>query len=166
VGRFRKLIPANKRLIGLVIGIAALCYAGAMIPRNISCSPTDSVGAHFFFLKKSFKPSDLKEGTLVVMPLYTHIRPDCWPCMVVKYIKCDEGQNLETRDQQFFCNNVYLGTALTHSSKGVPVKAFEFNGSIPEGEFFAMGVSGDSYDSRYVGLEKKSNVKDIAVPLF
>ena len=150
-----------------MIGIAALCYVGTMIPRNISLSPTDSVGAHVFFLKKHFKKSDLKEGALVILPFYTHIRPHCWPCMVVKYIKCDAGEKLETRHRlEFYCNNVYLGTALTHSSKGVPVKPFHFEGIIPPGKFFAMGVSQNSYDSRYVGLEKKKDVKDIAIPLF
>ena len=165
--RFKKLFPESKRWIGLMIGIASLCYAGAMIPRNISISPTDSVGAHIFFLKKHFKKADLKKDALVVLPFYTHIRPNCWPCMVVKYIKCQAGEKLEERQKlNFYCNNVFLGTAMTHSSKGVPVKPFRFNGIIPEGKFFAMGVSQNSYDSRYVGLENIKDVKDIAIPMF
>jgi type IV secretory pathway protease TraF len=67
---------------------------------------------------------------------------------------------------EFFCNNVYLGSAKTHSKNGVPVKAFEYDGIIPEGKFFAMGTCPDSYDSRYVGLENKHDIKAVAVPLF
>jgi type IV secretory pathway protease TraF len=67
---------------------------------------------------------------------------------------------------EFFCNNVFLGSAKTHSKEGIQVKAFEYNGIIPEGKFFAMGSCIDSYDSRYVGLEDKNDIKAVALPVF
>lgn len=156
----------SKRLIGVLIGIFSLYYAGAAIPKRLSYSPTDSVGYHFFFLKYHFDPAELKEGTLVVLPVYTRIRPDCWPCLMVKYIKCVSGQKLNVRNNQFFCDDVFLGTAVFQSKTGMPVEVFQYNGIIPEERIFLMGVTGDSYDSRYVGLENISDVKAIAVPLF
>lgn len=157
----------KQEIFCMLVGYCCLVYAGSVIPERISVSPTDSVGAHVFFYKRNFKPSEIHEDTLVVVPLYTRIRPDCWPCQVVKYVKCDSGDKLEaTHRGEFFCNNVYLGRAKTHSREGTPVERFEFDGIIPEGKFFAMGTCVDSYDSRYVGLEDKRDIKAVAVPLF
>jgi type IV secretory pathway protease TraF len=157
----------NKKTLYALAGYLCLFYLGTIIPERISISPTDSVGAHVFLYKKDFRPSDLCKGDLVVVPLYTKLRPNCWPCLVVKYIKCDAGDLLEMKNHgEFFCNNVFLGSAKTNSKEGIPVKAFEYNGIIPEGKFFAMGSCIDSYDSRYVGLEDKNDIKAVALPVF
>ncbi len=150
----------------MVIGMAAIVYAGASIPAKISISPTNSVGYHLFFYKKNFKKSDLKKDTMVVVPLYTRLIDNCLPCLAVKYIKCDAGDNLRAEAGSFFCNDVYLGSAKSHSQKGVPVKAFTYDGAIPENYFFDMGTNIDSYDSRYTGLVNKDEVKAVAIPLF
>ena len=157
----------RKKIICILAGYLSIAYAGIIIPERISISPTDSVGAHVFYYKQHFKRTDIHKDALVVVPLYTRIRPKCWPCLVVKYIKCDAGDKLGvTHHGEFFCNNVYLGRAKTHSREGVPVQRFEYDGIIPEGKFFAMGSCMDSYDSRYMGLEDKSDIKAVAVPLF
>jgi signal peptidase I len=157
----------NKKILCALAGYLCLFYLGFIIPERISISPTDSVGAHVFLYKDNFRQSDLRKGLLVVVPLYTKLRPNCWPCLVVKYIKCDAGDLLEVKNHgEFFCNNVFLGSAKTHSKEGIPVKAFEYNGIIPEDKFFAMGSCIDSYDSRYVGLEDKNDIKAIALPVF
>ena len=151
----------------VMIGYCSLFYDGYSIPGKISLSPTDSVGAHVFFYKQHYKSSEIHKETLVVVPFHTKMKKNCWPCLVIKYIKCDAGDRLEVKHHgEFFCNNVYLGSAKTHSKEGIPVKAFEYDGIIPEGKFFAMGTCPDSYDSRYVGLENKHDIKAVAVPLF
>ena len=163
----RELNLNRKKICCILAGYLALAYTGYMIPQKISISPTDSVGAHVFFYKRNFYPSDLQKNSLVVVPLYTRIRKNCWPCQVVKYVKCDSGDKLEATGRgEFFCNDVYLGRAKTHSREGTPVERFEYDGIIPEGKFFAMGTCVDSYDSRYVGLEDKRDIKAVAVPLF
>ncbi|MDA8404382.1 MAG: S26 family signal peptidase [Desulfobacteraceae bacterium] len=157
----------RKKVICILAGYLSLAYAGYVIPERISISPTDSVGAHVFFYKRHYKLSDLHKDALVVIPLYTRIRKHCWPCLIVKYLRCDAGDLLEVKNHgEFFCNNIFLGSAKKQSNEGIPVKAFEYDGIIPEGKFFAMGSCMDSYDSRYVGLENKSDIKAIAVPLF
>ena len=156
----------GKSLACLALGFLALCYTGWLIPQRISLSPTPSVGHYVFLYKKHFKPSDVRKGSLVVVPLYTKLVPHCWPCLVVKYVRCESGERLDVRNvREFYCNNVFLGRAKTRSKMGVPVKVFQYHGIIPEGKFFAMGTCIDSYDSRYVGLEKKSDIKAIAVPI-
>jgi len=156
----------KKKLICALTGFLALIYTGWIIPARISLSPTSSIGHYVFLYKSHFKPSDISKGSLVVVPLYTRIVPHCWPCLAVKYIRCDSGERLDVRNsREFYCNNVFLGMAKTHSKKGVPVKIFQYNGIIPKGKFFAMGTCIDSYDSRYVGLENKRDIKAIAVPI-
>ena len=157
----------NRKTVCVLVGYLALVYVGTIIPQRLSVSPTDSVGAHVFLYKKHFRSSDLHKGSLVVVPLYTKLRPKCWPCLVVKYIKCEAGDTLEVKNHgEFFCNHVFLGSAKTHSKEGIPVKAFEYNGIIPRDKFFAMGSSIDSYDSRYVGFEDKNDIKAVALPIF
>ena len=146
--------------------MVALTYTGYTIPRRISISPTPSVGHYIFLYKRHFKPSEIKKNTLVVLPLYTKLVAHCWPCLVVKYVTCDSGERLDVkRTREFYCDDRFLGLAKTHSKKGVPVKIFQYHGIIPKGKFFAMGTCIDSYDSRYIGLEKKSDIKAIAVPI-
>jgi len=157
---------SKKQLICVLLGFAALVYAGTIIPRRISLSPTPSVGHYVFLYKKDFKPTEIHKGTLVILPLYTKLVENCWPCTVIKYVQCGPGDRLEVKNHtQFFCNGVFLGVAKTHSKKGVPVKVFQYNGIIPPGKFFAMGTHKDSYDSRYVGLEDIDNVQAIAKPI-
>jgi len=149
-----------------LVGFLALIYLGSVIPRRISISPTPSIGHYVFLYKRHFKPSDIRKGSLVVVPLYTKLVPHCRPCMVVKYVRCDSGERLDVRNKkEFYCNNVFLGRAKTHSKKGVPVEIFQYHGIIPQGKFFAMGTSIDSYDSRYVGLENKDDIQAIALPI-
>ena len=155
-----------KRVLGLVVGISAIGYAGASIPAKISISPTNSVGYHIFFYKKNFRKCDLKKDTMVVVPLYTRVIDNCWPCLAVKYIKCNEGDNLRAEAGSFFCNNVFLGSAKSHSKKGMPVEAFTYNGTILKNYFFDMGTDINSYDSRYTGLVSKNEVKAVAIPFF
>ncbi|RKY68854.1 MAG: hypothetical protein DRQ02_02960 [Candidatus Latescibacterota bacterium] len=167
----RRLLPTQKHtkksLVCLLIGFLALFYAGWIIPKRISISPTPSVGHYIFLYKRHFKPSDIKKHTLVVIPLYTKLIPNCSPCLAVKYVACDSGERLDViRKDEFYCNGEYLGVAKTHSKTGVPVKIFQYHGIIPEGKFFAMGTCIDSYDSRYIGLEDKNAVKAIALPIF
>ncbi|WDN91070.1 hypothetical protein BuS5_04042 (plasmid) [Desulfosarcina sp. BuS5] len=156
----------TNHLFCFVIGIASITYAGASIPAKLSISPTNSVGYHLFFYKKNFRKSDLKKDTMVVVPLYTRLIDNCWPCLAVKYIKCDANDKLLAETGSFFCNNIYLGAAKSHSQKGVLVKAFTYDGTIPENYFFDMGTNIDSYDSRYTGLVSKDDVKAVAIPLF
>ena len=156
----------GRRLACSFVGFLVLVYTGWVIPRKISISPTPSVGHYVFLYKKHFKVSDIRKGSLVVVPLYTRLVPHCRPCLVIKYLRCDSGDRLDVRNaREFYCDNLFLGTAKTHSKKGVPVKIFQYHGVIPHGQFFAMGTCRDSYDSRYIGLEKKDDIKAIAVPL-
>jgi signal peptidase I len=70
----------------------------------------------------------------------------------VKRLGCVEGEYLENRGRQFYCNGEYLGTAKKFSREGMPLTAFEYTGIIPKGRYFAIGETPDSYDSRFWGF--------------
>ena len=86
--------------------------------------------------------------------------------LLLKEVKCVAGDTLTVVGRDYFCNGEYLGHAKELSFKGVPVKNFIYNGTIPEGELFLMGQSIDSYDSRYFGLIPLRDVEKIVYPLF
>jgi type IV secretory pathway protease TraF len=155
-----------KEIFCFLLSIAALSYAGAVIPGRLSISPSNSVGHRVFYYKPHFEASELKEGTYVLFDIYTKLRPNCWPCTVVKQIGCTQGMTLTSSQRHFYCNGKYIGTAKSFAKDGTPLKAYDFNGKIPAGKFFAAGACIDSYDSRYIGFVDEKKVKAIAIPIF
>jgi len=86
---------------------------------------------------------------------------------MIKKVVCLPGEELYVDEQKrYFCNGIYLGTAKATDSRGKPVDNFKWNGKIPDGNYFVMGVSKDSYDSRYWGFLDKEAVIGVAKPLF
>lgn len=83
----------------------------------------------------------------------------------IKEVVCFPGDVLEVRGRDYYCNGVYLGRAKERSKKGIPVDNFKWNGVIPEGMYFVMGVHPDSYDSRYYGFVSKERIIGVGKPL-
>ena len=101
----------------------------------------------------------------MLFDVYTKLRPDCWPCRVVKKIACQEGDLLTVDGGNFYCNNEYIGHAKAHANDGTPLAAFQFNGAIPSGKLFVTGPCIDSYDSKYIGFIQKTDIQAVVVPL-
>ncbi len=153
--------------ICMCMGFLVLVYVGRAIPKRIAFSKTNSLSHRFFYYKDRFIKEELKTGSYVIIPIYSKIVDDCWPCIVVKRIGCNEGDRLlTTKEGYYYCGNRYLGHAKTHSKKGIPVDNYKYDGIIPKGKFFAIGSCPDSFDSRYIGFLDKENVKAVAIPLF
>ncbi|MFH1675356.1 MAG: signal peptidase I [Pseudomonadota bacterium] len=155
----------RKKGLCLLAGILTLSFAGAVIPGRLAISPTNSVGYRLFYHKPRFEPSSLKKGVFVLFDVYTRLRPNCWPCLVVKKIACAEGDLLTVEKGDFYCNGEYIGTAKTHAKDGTPLEAFQFNGVIPKERLFVAGACVDSYDSRYIGFIEKKDIKAVVVPI-
>lgn len=149
----------------LLAGFLILSFAGAVIPGRLSISLSNSVGHRLFYYKPKFKPSSLKKDTFVLFDVYTKLRPDCWPCQVIKKIVCAEGDVLSVEERNFYCNKDYIGTAKPCARDGTPLQTFQFNGVIPGGKLFVTGACVDSYDSRYIGFIDKKDIKAILVPI-
>lgn len=86
---------------------------------------------------------------------------------MVKQVKCLPGDTLNVDSQKrYYCNGIYIGTARDTDSKGKPVENFIWNGRIPQGNYFVMGVHPLSYDSRYWGFVEQKDIVGTAIPLF
>jgi conjugal transfer pilin signal peptidase TrbI len=161
--QIRSLTP--RKGLCLLAGFLILSFVGAVIPGRLSISLSNSVGYRLFYYKPQFTSSLLKKDTFVLFDVYTKLRPDCWPCQVVKKIACVEGDVLSQEETTFYCNEEYIGTAKPFATDGTPLQAFQFNGVIPRGKLFVVGACVDSYDSRYIGFIDKKDVKAIVVPI-
>ncbi len=73
----------------------------------------------------------------------------------VKRLACGEGEYLEARGRDFYCNGTYIGTVKQHSKKGRALYPFGYAGPIPSGSLFAVGDTKDSYDSKIWGFVDK-----------
>lgn len=117
------------------------------------------------FVCREKKPSEVVDGMLVSFsfPMDTPYFKKGAP--FVKLAACRDGQYLETRGKQFYCDNQFVGMALETDVKGKPVESFTFNGIIPKGKVFVVGTHPRSYDSKYWGFLDLSFVDGRCWPL-
>ncbi|RUM31336.1 MAG: peptidase, partial [Aquifex sp.] len=85
---------------------------------------------------------------------------------LLKEIGCYPGEILVTKGLDYYCDGRYLGTAKQKGSDGRIVGHFEYNGTVPEGEYFMRGTHPRSYDSRYFGFVKRAAVVRGAKPIW
>ncbi len=153
------------RFKGLLLILAlALVYE---LPGHFSVTMTPSLNHRFFYLRYSVKV--FSQGDYLLFPVSAILLPD--PSgrkekMVIKRVGCSEGQTLQTTGVQFYCDRVLLGQAKTVSKKGTRVAQFSYTGRVPEGRYFVIGDSPDSYDSRYFGFLRKEDILARAYPIF
>jgi len=157
---------SRKKLIFLLIMIMSLSAAGAMIPSHFMVALSPSVKYRIFYYKRNFQQSDLHNGTYVVFDMYTKLHKNCQPCQVVKKIGCTEGNNLHVDKNNFYyCNDEYMGTAKAFTKTGDVLYSFYYNGPVPQKKLFVIGDHEDSYDSKYMGFINKSDIKAVALPI-
>jgi len=77
---------------------------------------------------------------------------------VTKRVACMDGQLLEKRELEYYCDNFLIGKAKTKSMTGNPLTPFEYNGRVPDNYVFLLGDHPDSYDSRYWGFAEKDTL--------
>jgi conjugal transfer pilin signal peptidase TrbI len=127
------------------------------IPRHFTVTVTDSVDYHVFFELRKREP---QKGDYVRLQLFDS-SVGCKPCSIVKRVACVPGEMLKEQASHFFCNDVFLGQALSNKHS-----VFKFFGPVPDGVVFLIGDQGSSYDSRYFGLKPISDIETVLFPLF
>lgn len=153
----------DRKKIGLFIFFFALVLGGALIPSRFAFTLTNSLDYRIYFITR--EPASLKKGDYVVFLLVSRYYGNR-PLEVIKQIACDEGEVLESLGREFWCNhNEYIGVAKEYSMKGEKLEPFVYKGIVPEGYAFVAGHHKDSFDSRYFGFIKKSEVIAKAYPI-
>lgn len=124
----------------------------------IAISDTDSVSDHILVVDKLDK--NVTKGDIVGFyyrgkPMHGYKNGSKF----IKYIVCDEGDLLTVKNRKYYCNGEFIAEAIKINSFGEPVTdIFEYNGTIPEGKFFAWTPFYYSYDSRYWGFVDKRDL--------
>jgi len=157
------LLKNNKRIIiSLIIlyFISLPFLKGYYIAINISPSLPD----YFYFYKKKFTTKDLDYNKVIAF-LFKHKNDRYYKYnyQFIKKIACKEGDLLEVKNKQYFCNGVFLISALSKDSKGRKIDNFKFNGIIPENKYFVLGTHLKSYDSRYWGFVDRKDIIGVAI---
>ena len=155
------------RAASLFVFFFALLLAGALIPSKFSVTLTPSVRYRVFYLDKSPDWSSIKDGDYVMFVLKDPRIEKGKPCNLIKEVGCSEGDTLTEKGKDYYCNgNEYLGRAKDLSLKGEKLDNFKFNGTVPKGMIYVFGDHRDSYDSRYFGFIRKTDIKAKAHPVF
>jgi len=118
---------------------------------------TKSINKDFLFYTKDWE-GKIKNNSIIIFYLPKNTFYYKKGTIFTKYIRCIEGDTLNTKGLNYYCNGKFIGKARTHDSKGRSIKNFVFNGVIPKGKYFAMGTHPKSYDSRYWGFVSKRDI--------
>jgi len=162
---FRKL-SSREKTIALVI-LAAL-LVGAWLPARIIVSTSSSLQHRVFFLVPANR---IRVGDYLV---FRHRDMDFVKQglskdndRLIKKVGCGPGQILTSdADRLFSCNKRRVGLALNKDSQGRPLPQFEFNGPVPDDNFFMIGSNPRSFDSRYFGFVHADDILYKALPLW
>ncbi len=144
--------------------VILILFVGAEVSGRVAVNFSPSVRPRLFFLIRH--PFAIRKGDYVIFRP-EHMDPYINGKTLVKKVTCDEGDQLTEKGKEYFCNgDVYLGRAKDFSLKGERLKNFVYNGVIPKGFCFVEGSNINSYDSRYWGFLRKSDVEARAYPVF
>ena len=117
---------------------------------------------------------DKRDTTLVRDKLYLFRSKDLSPVypagtQILKYLRGMPGDQVEVaRNDQIRVNNqvVAYGLALAEEKLGKRPESFHGKGVLQQDEFWFMGTSPRSFDSRYWGSVKREDILGRAYPIF
>lgn len=142
IGITRRAYWLRMGAVVAVVALIAFVHMGVVIPT------TPSIKYHLL-LESSGVPA---KGDYVDVEIYhTKIDPER-AVKLTKRVGCIAGEVLRYENGRHYCGDDYLGTVLKRTSRGEPLKAFEYTGQIPEGKVFLLGDHERSFDSRYFGF--------------
>lgn len=146
--------------------MGALVVAGMLIPSRFAVTLTPSTEHRVFFLKKGPSTGELQKGVYVMLDIRSEYVDHGTPRRVIKRIACTARRELNVIGHDFYCDGREIAVAKDFSLKGKELPRFLYNGEIPSDAVFVTGQHRDSFDSRYFGFVRKTEVKAIAYPLF
>jgi conjugal transfer pilin signal peptidase TrbI len=83
-----------------------------------------------------------------------------------KIIGCSQGETIERKNDNFYCNNHFLGTAIRKDGTGKIIESVYLNEVIPKGKFFMIGTNPKSYDSKYFGYVDEKEILGVSYGIF
>lgn len=154
-----------KNTASAVLLIIGLLVLGMELPARIAVATSESVIHRIFFIDGR-EPLDFSQGDYIMIDYPASTYTENKPVQVIKTVGCDQGHHLKVEYNQYYCDSKFLGTAKAETRTGKQLTAFQYDGKVPEGKFFAAGQHKDSFDSRYIGFLERKNVKTKLLPLY
>lgn len=154
----RRFIFANQKASALplvrrlAVAMAVAALAVVALKGNLYANTGISTDKHLFWRS----PGPLAAHDFVTFTLDHPLLPH--PAQVVKEVRCVPGQHLRVTDTEAYCDGKYLGPKKPYTLDGRPMPKWQYDGIIPEGQFFLMNPHKDSFDSRYYGLRKREEL--------
>lgn len=140
---------AIRRPKGLpIVLLAALALGISSSMDRLVLAHGDSVPYTLFW---SISTGEIKIGDYVMLEV-DHEIVGSKPARLTKRVVCGPGDHLQRRLHAFYCNEQRLGGFITRTWDDKPLLPFSFDGPIPPGKAFVMGLHPRSFDSRYFGL--------------
>ena len=160
-----------KSQINALVSISILLGLGFWIPSHFSFTRTDSLDHRLFYIAyySTKETNRVKNGSFIMFrnnhPLISGLIREAKTDKIIKKVVCSEGSMLKVVNRDFFCDGQKLGRATEKTPSGRTIEPFIYNGIVPAGNYFVMGNSPDSFDSRYFGFVEKKSIIALAYPI-
>lgn len=149
----------------LMFALLIVGFGVGSLPNYLEVSTSSSVPYHLFF-KLNAAGARIKKYDYVNFPISSKYIEGGEKVILVKQVVCVAGETLNERGNEYLCNgNEFLGRAKDTTLKGEKLEHFNYSGVIPKGYVYVAGTNKDSYDSRYFGFVKKSDILYKAYPI-
>jgi conjugal transfer pilin signal peptidase TrbI len=180
----------TRQKIRFGIFMLTLIVLGITLPSKFAVSITKSLDHRIYYISRDPSEGELHKGDYIIFFIRSKYFKNGEPIRLIKQIACDEGEYIIELNRHYYCvSNLeghtvqelkdswlagrhvkgvlpsYIGKAKEYSLKGDKLDKFDYSGVIPKGYCFVAGHHKDSFDSRYWGFVKKSEVKAKAYPI-
>ncbi len=164
---FRKL---TRRETSIAIVFLAALLLGLWLPTRIIVSTSASLDHRVFFMTTP-NIKRIKNGDYLVFRHddTTFVRPGLHrqDQLYIKKVGCCPGETLKRDDSNhFLCGLTVIGKALKQDSTGRDLPQFNYNGEVPDNNYFVIGVHPRSFDSKYFGFVHADEIIHTALPLW
>ncbi len=152
------------------LAIALIVGVGTLLPSRFAITVTPSLDKRVYFITYRSDGEIPKSGDYVMIDAVGLASTGALPAEVaelifsgsqgtiVKRVGCAPGEYLYNSENNYYCNNKFIGSAKDFSLNGTATVKFHYNGEVPAGSLFVVGDHKDSYDSRYHGFVKVKHV--------
>lgn len=153
-------------IVSCVTAFIVVCYA---LFSHLGVNVTPSVPFRFYY-HTSLNGHKLERGDYILFKFPKNQLYENQKLPVVKEIACLTGQNLQTyqgKDKIIYACNGTVVSELKRFKRpnGDRLDIFIYNGIIPPNNYFVIGASEDSYDSKYWGFVPYANILRIVHPI-
>ena len=175
----RRLLYLMFTLFALIVSTSgAYAFFSGKLQYGITYSPSPSMPYDFYITQK-VKVNNLKQMQIAVFPMPKaflkyekyYYKSGLWYPLssnLIKFTGCVQGQVVNTIGRTDYCNGKKIA-AVPHYATNFPLKHDKIKSfyvfkdiKIPKGYFFAMGPDKYSLDSRYFGLVRIKDIKEMA----